>query len=235
MSSILITRSILIHKGLERISNVCTRLTRTMHWCMRRLSWEPAKVSVSRRSYWYHPTTQATSNVGGASELEAQVYIMIPAGGIAILHFLDTNTIPPTMKSRLLSFAATVLAAASLLGCAATETSHTKEMLSSAGFFEVTPESPRQKKLYAEAPSYKIHQITAQGKTFYVYKDEKRGTAFVGDTLKFRQYQRLLMEESAAEQQQPAAMMSPQVAMGWYGAYGPYVYGPRYGTIRHFR
>lgn len=136
------------------------------------------------------------------------------------------------MKARSLSLAVTRLAALALIGCASSDVSSTRAQLASAGFFEVTPKGPKQEKLYAEAPAYKMHQITAEGKTLYVYKDEKRGTAFVGDTLKFRQYQRLLMQDNSAAQE--AVLMPPDLAMGWYGAYGPY-FGPRYSALRHYR
>jgi hypothetical protein len=138
------------------------------------------------------------------------------------------------MISRLLSLAAATLAATALVGCASSDVSTTRSQLASAGFFEVTPKGPKQERPYAEAPAYKMHQITAEGKTLYMYKDEKHGTAFVGDTLKFRQYQRLLMEQSTAEEQ--AVLMPTPMAMGWYGAYGPYFHGPYYGgALRHYR
>jgi hypothetical protein len=148
------------------------------------------------------------------------------------------------MNPKLLPLAGLVIVLVGLTGCAGTGSSHTRDMLSTAGFREIKPETPKQLELYAAAPSYKMHQITAKGKTFYAYKDEKRGTAFIGDEIKFRQYQRLLMQENAQQQQVQAAMMQPQVAVGWYGAYGgylgprygygPYV-GPRYGAIGRFR
>lgn len=142
------------------------------------------------------------------------------------------------MNARLFPIASLVIALASLTGCVSTE-SHTRDMLSRAGFREVRPETPTQLELYAAAPAYKMHKITSKGKTFYAYKDEKRGTAFVGDELKFRQYQRLLMEASAAQEQLQAEMMQPHMAVGWYGAYGPFLgpsyLGPRYGAIRHYR
>jgi hypothetical protein len=137
------------------------------------------------------------------------------------------------MISRFLSLAATTLATITLIGCASSDVSNTRSQLASAGFFEVTPKGAKQQQLYAEAPAYKMHQISAQGKTLYMYKDEKHGTAFVGDTLKFRQYQRLLMEQSTAEEE--AVLMPTPMAMGWYGAYGPYFHGPRYSTLRYYR
>jgi hypothetical protein len=149
-----------------------------------------------------------------------------------------------TMKTKLLSLTGLVIVFAALTGCAGTGVSHTREMLSTAGFREIKPETPKQLELYAAAPAYKMHQITAKGKTFYAYKDEKKGTAFIGDELKFRQYQRMLMQESAEQKQLQADMMQPQVAVGWYGAYGPYLgprygygsyMGPRYGAIGRFR
>jgi hypothetical protein len=138
-----------------------------------------------------------------------------------------------TMTSRSFSLAAITLAAIALMGCVSSEISGTRSLLTSAGFAEVTPKGPRQEQLYAEAPAYKMHQITAEGKTLYMYKDEKHGTAFVGNTLKFRQYQRLLMEQSAAEEE--AVMMPTPMAMGWYGAYGPYFHGPHHGALRYYR
>jgi hypothetical protein len=139
------------------------------------------------------------------------------------------------MSSKVFSTATLLLATACLASCATSEVSRTKEMLSTAGFREIRPETAKQKELYAAAPSYKMHQIKAQGKTFYAYKDEEHGTAFIGDEIKFRQYQRLLMQESAAQPPpQPTLMPSPY-AMGWYGAYGPFLHGPRYGTLRYLR
>lgn len=137
------------------------------------------------------------------------------------------------MTTRFLSLAATALAAIILMGCASSDVSNTRSLLTSAGFFEVTPKGAKQEKLYAEAPAYRMHQITAEGKTLYMYKDEKHGTAFVGNTLKFQQYQQLLMEQSSAEEE--ALIMPTPMAMGWYGAYGPYFHGPHYGSLRYYR
>ncbi len=136
----------------------------------------------------------------------------------------------PSMKPRILPIAAMFLAVMAVPACTTTEVSSTRDLLSAAGFYEVTPKGARQEELYAAAPAYKMHQITAEGKTLYMYKDEKRGTAFVGDGVKFRQYQRLLLQESAAEQE--TVVMAPSVAMGWYGAYNPYFHTARYYAPR---
>ncbi len=139
------------------------------------------------------------------------------------------------MNSRLVSLILLTVASILLASCATDEVSQTREMLSKAGFRQILPETPRQKELYAAAPSYKIHSITSNGKTFYAYKDEKNGTAYVGDQLKFRQYQRLLMEQSAQEKEFEATPMVGPTAFGWYGAYSPFVYGPGIGRYRAYR
>jgi hypothetical protein len=139
------------------------------------------------------------------------------------------------MKSRLLPFLLSTLAATCLTQCATDDVSQTREMLSKAGFRQILPETPRQKELYAAAPSYQVHSITSNGKTFYAYKDERNGTAYVGDQITFRQYQRLLLEQSAAEKEFEATPMVGPAAIGWYGAYSPFVYGPRIGGYRFYR
>ncbi|MEI6534281.1 MAG: hypothetical protein WCN98_02990 [Verrucomicrobiaceae bacterium] len=143
------------------------------------------------------------------------------------------------MKIILPSAFIAAIAAFSLTGCASMGSSDTKSMLSAAGFVERTPETPKQKELYAAAQSYKVHQITSNGKTFYAYKDEKNGTAFVGTEANYQQYQRLAVQHQIAQEQYQAAAMQTQAAMGWYGAYGPYAFGPRiyggYGRVGRYR
>lgn len=141
------------------------------------------------------------------------------------------------MKSKPTLAIIVALAGLSLAGCASMGSTDTKNMLSAAGFRERTPETPRQKELFAAAESYKVMKITSNGKTFYAYKDEKNGTAFIGDETNYQEYQRLAMQHKIAEQQYQAAMMERQLAMNWYGAYGPYVHGPLFyrGGIGRFR
>lgn len=135
------------------------------------------------------------------------------------------------MNTKIILLLATIV----LSGCASMGSSNTKSMLSAAGFRVKTPETGKQKELYAAAEAYKVQRITANGKTFYAYKDEKSGTALVGDESNYQQYEKLAVQQRIAQQEYQAAEMRREAAMGWYGAYGYGVYGPSpipYGGFR---
>ena len=127
----------------------------------------------------------------------------------------------------------TFLISVCLASCASTNSSNTKRLLSAAGFSVKTPETAKQKELYAAAEPYKLHRISAKGKTIYAYKDEKTGTALIGDEASYQRYERLSIQQSIARQQYQAAQMERDMAMGWYGAYGPYYY--RHGRYYRYR
>lgn len=142
------------------------------------------------------------------------------------------------MKTRILLSA--VVVAFGLVGCASTGSSNAKSLLAASGFREKTPETAKQKQLYASAPAYKVQRITANGKTFYAYKDEKSGTALVGDESNYQQYENRAIGQRIARQEHQASEMRRDAAYGWHGAYGRGIYGPpaygppgvRYGAIR---
>ncbi len=126
-----------------------------------------------------------------------------------------------------------------LASCAGMSKSDTKSMLSAAGFNVRTPETAKQKELYEAAESYKILKITSNRKTFYAYKDKSNGTAYIGNETNYMQYHQLAEEHKIAQAEYQASVMQSQAAMGWYGAYGPYAFGPRvyggYGRVGRFR
>ena len=124
-----------------------------------------------------------------------------------------------------IKFICAIFGAAILLaGCASLDASNQKSLLSASGFRARTPETARQKELYAAVPSYKVQRLTVQGKTYYVYKNEKEGVAYVGGEAEYQRYQQLALEQRIAEQQYMAAEMQHDLAMGWYGAWGPRFY-----------
>jgi hypothetical protein len=124
------------------------------------------------------------------------------------------------MKKQIVLIISAIFAANALVGCTSMGSSDTKSLLATSGFRERTPETPKQKELYAAAESYKVQRITANGKTFYAYKDEKSGTAMVGDESNYQQYEKLAIQQSIAQQDYQAAEMRSEIASGWYGAYG---------------
>jgi hypothetical protein len=113
-------------------------------------------------------------------------------------------------------------AALSVAGCAEMETANTTSLLSAAGFRARTPQTPKQKEIYAALPAYHVERATIKGKgVFYVYKDEKAGIAYVGREQEYQRYQQLAIHQQIAQDYYMAAEMDRAAAWGWYGAWGP--------------
>ena len=88
---------------------------------------------------------------------------------------------------RLLSLAFSIVLFA-LGGCASVGSTNTESLLSAAGFVVRTPQTDRQKQIYAALPPYKVERATVKDKVFYVYKDEKAGVAYVGHEPEYQRY-----------------------------------------------
>lgn len=122
---------------------------------------------------------------------------------------------------RLLATSCLALVCALLAGCASLDASNQESLLTAAGFRTVIPETPKQKELYAAAPSYKVQHGSVDGKIFYAYKDEKKGVAYVGGPAEYQRYQQLAIQQRIARDYYDAAEMNRDAAYGWYGAWGP--------------
>src|SRR4029079_7243891 len=108
---------------------------------------------------------------------------------ISLLH-LNRLRIMKTQQSQLnviLIFAAAVTALF-VAGCARVGSGNTTSLLTAAGFRARTPQTPKQQQIYAALPPYQVHRATVNGKTFYVYKDEKAGIAYVGREQEYQRY-----------------------------------------------
>jgi len=131
------------------------------------------------------------------------------------------------MNTHKFTWLAWLLAAGTLLtlaGCASFDASNQESLLSAAGFRVRTPETPKQKELFAAAPSYKVERVTYNGKTFYAYKHEKKGVAYIGGEAEYQKYQQLAVQQRIARDNYQAAQMERDASRGWYGAYGPYAF-----------
>lgn len=106
-------------------------------------------------------------------------------------------------------------------GCAEMEAHNTKSLLSKAGFRVRTPETPVQKEVYAALTPNKVERATYKNKTFYLYKDEKAGVAYVGREPEYQAYKRLCIEQKIAQDYYMAEQMDRAYAYRWYGAWGP--------------
>ena len=121
-----------------------------------------------------------------------------------------------------LTFAVSLAAIFLLAACAEMESNNTKSLLSSAGFQARTPQTAQQKELYAALPAYRVERATFKGKTFYVYKDEKAGVAYVGHEAEYQQYRTLCIRQQIAQDYYMAMTMNRYSAARWYGAWGPH-------------
>jgi len=107
-------------------------------------------------------------------------------------------------------------------GCAGVGSGNTTSLLSAAGFRVRTPQTPKQQQIYAALPAYQVQRATVPGKgTFYVYKDEKAGVAYVGREQEYQNYQQLSIQQQIAQNYYTAVAMDRAAAYGWYGAWGP--------------
>jgi len=127
------------------------------------------------------------------------------------------------MKSKtsiiLLSLASGIVLFA-LDGCSSVGSTNTKSLLSAAGFVVRTPQTDRQKQIYAALPAYKVERATVKDKVFYVYKDEKAGVAYVGHEPEYQRYQQLAIQQQIAQEQYMAAELDRQAALNFYGGFG---------------
>jgi hypothetical protein len=105
-----------------------------------------------------------------------------------------------------------------LAGCASMETDNTKSLLSESGFRTRTPQTAKQKELYAELPSNKVERASVKGKVFYVFKDEKAGLAYVGGEAEHQRYQQLSTQRHVAQAAEEE--MNPSLATKWNNQWG---------------
>ena len=103
-------------------------------------------------------------------------------------------------------------------GCASLQTDNTPSLLSQAGFRARTPQTAKQKELYAALPSNKLEHATMNGKGFYAFKDEKAGVAYVGGEPEHRRYQQLCTQQHVAEA--PEEEMNHPFARSWENNWG---------------
>ena len=106
-----------------------------------------------------------------------------------------------------------------IAACASMETENTTSLLSQAGFHPRTPQTAKQKELYAALPSNKLEHATVNAKGFYVFKDEKAGVAYVGGESAHRRYQQLCAQQHVT--QAPEEEMSHPFGRTWSSQWGP--------------
>ena len=111
-----------------------------------------------------------------------------------------------------------ITAVAFLAGCAEFQTDNTKSLLSAAGFQVRTPETAKQKAVYASVPNNRIERAKVNGKVFYVYKDEKAGVAYIGREREHQRYKQLCAQKHLAAK--PEETMTRSAAANSYKYWG---------------
>lgn len=127
------------------------------------------------------------------------------------------------MKTRISELSLILILAACgiifIAGCASMQTDNTPSLLSQAGFQVHTPQTAKQKELYASLPSNKLEHTTVKGKGMYVFKDEKAGVAYIGGESAHRRYQELCSQQHVAQASEEE--MSHPFGRSWSSAWGP--------------
>jgi hypothetical protein len=124
-------------------------------------------------------------------------------------------------KSNILLIFVAAAVALFIAGCAGVGSGNTTSLLSAAGFRVRSPQTPKQQQMYAALPPYKVERAVVKGHTFYVYKDEKAGVAYIGREQEYQRYQQLAVQQQIAQDYYTAVAMDRAAAYGWYGAWGP--------------
>ena len=114
-----------------------------------------------------------------------------------------------------------LIALLALAGCASVEKANTVSLLSAAGFRVRTPETPKQKEIYAALTPSKLQRATVNDKVFYLFKDESKGIAYVGREAEYQRYKQLSIQQRIAQDYYMAAEMDRMYARRWYGGWGP--------------
>jgi hypothetical protein len=111
----------------------------------------------------------------------------------------------------LLKILGTAALMALAVGCASTK--QTEDLLSAAGF-KITPATtPQQQAHLKTLPPHKVTMVKRATKTYFVYPDTARQVLYVGQEAQYQQYQKLLAQTQAAEDQVRAAEMDWET--GW--------------------
>ena len=113
-----------------------------------------------------------------------------------------------------------------LSGCASVNGPSRESLLSAAGFRERTPQTAQQRERYAEAPAYQMQHLNVEGRSFYLYKDERKRVVWIGGDKEYQQYQRLAVQHRMAREEYAAAETNRSYGWNWASGWGTWSWGP---------
>ena len=94
-------------------------------------------------------------------------------------------------------------------------------LLTSAGFRPRKAETAEQRLIYAVSPSYRMLRAGTPRQSFFVYKDEGAGIAYVGGEAEFQRFQQLAAQERYARGFYMAKDLELDLAWRLAQAFGP--------------
>jgi hypothetical protein len=111
------------------------------------------------------------------------------------------------------------LCAGILVGCGALEVRAQRVSLSESGFLARVPETERQREFYAILPPNKLYGGIKNGRSFYVFKDEKTGVIYVGNEEDYQRYlirvRRLVSYYETTEEKNKAIWLDNDTQQRW--------------------
>jgi hypothetical protein len=106
-----------------------------------------------------------------------------------------------------------------LVGCGALEVRAQRVSLSESGFLARVPETERAREFYAILPANKLYGGIKNGRSFYVFKDEKTGVIYVGNEDDYQRYlirvRRLVSYYETTEEKNKAIWLDNDVQQRW--------------------
>jgi hypothetical protein len=121
-----------------------------------------------------------------------------------------------------ISAAGLIILALALAGCAgvatqqAQQTKSTDDLLSAAGFKQIFPTTPQQKRHLSTMPQKQIFMVDRGGKLYYVYADAAGcGCIYAGNQQKYQAFKNLAAQYQVAAMQYQAAQMNLDASMEW--------------------
>ena len=93
-------------------------------------------------------------------------------------------------------------------------------MLSAAGFKIVPASTPEKQSHLKTLPPHKVTMVQRDGKTYFVFPDQKQQVLYVGQQEQYNEYQKLRMQAQLAAEEINAAELNSQAAWGTWGGWG---------------
>ena len=108
-----------------------------------------------------------------------------------------------------------------LTGCATDGRSQRENLLVTAGFRNILATTPQQKTLLASLPPDGMSVVQKNGKSWYVYPNIPKGSAYVGTPEQALAYRNLAMAQRMSDRNLEASQMNRVTSMdAWSGGYG---------------